>query len=174
MDAGLAAVIAGASGAGGAALAAWATGRAMVRQVRAQAESGFEQRLRERRQESYANLLSACDAVHDALNPVVGAATRSQPVDERRELWRSVNQALKEAQRAVRTAALVGPSDIARKGQVMYDALHSLVDVWRAVPELPFDQRAIAYASANQVWEEASLAYMTRVEQVMQTFERPG
>lgn len=144
----------------------------MVRQVHAQAESGFEERLRERRHESYANLLSACDAVHDALNPIVGAATRSQPVDERRELWRSVNQTLKEAHRAVRTAALVGPTDIADKAQSMYEALHDLVDVWRALPEPPFDQRAIAHANASQAWEEANIAYMMRVEQVMQTFER--
>ncbi|MEU9663476.1 hypothetical protein [Streptomyces chartreusis] len=78
MDAGWAAVIAGASGAGGAALAAWATGRAMVRQARMQAQQGFDQWLRERRQEAYAALLSACDAVHDALNTVIGHTSRDR------------------------------------------------------------------------------------------------
>ncbi|MFG2351847.1 hypothetical protein [Streptomyces phaeochromogenes] len=173
MDAGLAAVIAGASGAGGAALAAWATGRAMVRQVRAQAESGFDQWLRERRQESYANLLSSCDAVHDELKPLIDSIARSRPIDERMPFYRSVEQALTAAQRAARTAAVVGPPDTARKGLAMYQALHSLVDVWRALPDPPADQRASAHTTANQAWMESGAAYMRLVERAMQTFERP-
>ncbi|MGW0572995.1 hypothetical protein [Streptomyces tauricus] len=172
MDAGLAAVIAGASGAGGAALAAWATGRAMVRQVYAQAESGFEERLRERRQEAYADLLSACDVAYDAIEPVVELATHNElGSDERRERWRAVNQALTAAQRATRAVSVVGPGDVARRGLAMYEALHALVDVWRIIPEPPFDQRLIAHSRANEAWEEAGTAYMKRVEQIMQTFE---
>ncbi|MFI2764312.1 hypothetical protein ACH5A3_36595 [Streptomyces echinatus] len=170
MDAGWAAVIAGAAGAGGAALAAWATGKAMVRQVRLQAEQGFDQWLRERRQESYAALLSAGDAVHDALNTVIGhTVTPAQP-DEQRAAWRAVNAALREADRTGRTVAVVGPPDVARKGLVMRAALYGVVDVWRNPAITAADQRAIAHATANQTWQESATIFLAQVEKVMQTF----
>ncbi|NGO40655.1 hypothetical protein [Streptomyces ureilyticus] len=171
MDAGWAAVIAGASGAGGAALAAWATGRAMVRQVRVQAEQGFDQWLRERRQESYASLLSAGDAVHDALNTVIGHTVTPVQPDEQRAAWRTVNAALREIDRTGRTVAVVGPPNVARKGLAMRAALYGVVAVWRDPTITAADQRAIAYATANRAWEESATLFLAVVEQVMQTFD---
>ncbi|WP_369228776.1 hypothetical protein AB5J56_00140 [Streptomyces sp. R21] len=173
MDAGLAAVIAGASGAGGAALAAWATGRAMVRQARVEAENGFGQWLRERRQDAYAGLLSAGDAVHDALNAIVGHGYGVFPLppDELRAAWRAVNQALNAVDRAARTAGVVGPPGIQEKGFAMREALYTLVNLWRNPVNPPADQRAIAHAAATQAWEESTAVYLVQVERVMQTFD---
>jgi hypothetical protein len=171
MDAGWAAVIAGASGAGGAALAAWATGRAMVRQVRAQAEQGFDQWLRERRQESYAALLSAGDAVHDALNTVIGhTVTPAQP-DEQRAAWRAVNTALNSLDRAARTAEIVSPRDVGTAGLSMRVAQLFVVDVWRDPTNSAADQRAIAHATAHRNWLEASADYLALIQEDMQTFD---
>ncbi|WP_415940317.1 hypothetical protein [Streptomyces sp. 039-1] len=172
MDAGLAAVVAGASGAGGAALAGWVTGQAMIRQVRAQAQSGFDERLRDRRQEAYVSLLSACDAVHDALDDVIGAIVRPLPPDDLRSAWRAVNQALNTAHRAARTASVAGPADIARQGLAMHGALLSLVNIWRD-PTTAADARAIAHAHAHQVWVDAE-AYMVLVQQIVQKFDSSG
>ncbi|MFI6494337.1 hypothetical protein [Streptomyces sp. NPDC050564] len=176
MDAGWAAVIAGASGAGGAALAAWATGRAMVRQVHVQAEQGFDQWLRERRQEAYAALLSAGDAVYDALNTVIGhTVTQPQP-EEQRAAWRAVNAALREVDRTDRTVWVVGPPRVARAGLAMRHTLSALVDVWRDPANSAADQRAISHAAAKDRWGEAAAHFLEQVEQVVQTFEggQPG
>ncbi|MFI6209152.1 hypothetical protein ACIBAI_22560 [Streptomyces sp. NPDC051041] len=144
----------------------------MIRQTRAQAEQSFEQWLRERRQEAYAALLSACDAVHDALNTVIGhtLTTDRPPLDERRQVWRLVNQGLKSVDRAARTAAVVGPADVTEKAAAMQEALYGVVHVWRQVPEPPADQRVVQHADANRAWEEAAALYVATVQQVTQTF----
>ncbi|MFE1329735.1 hypothetical protein [Streptomyces microflavus] len=59
MDAGLAAVIAGASGAGGAALAAFGTSFAMLRQAKIQRESAHQLWLRNHQQQAFEELVIA-------------------------------------------------------------------------------------------------------------------
>lgn len=171
MDAGWAAVIAGASGAGGAALAAWATGRAMVRQARVQAEQAHDQWLREGRQEAYAALLSAGDAVHDALNTVIGHTIHRVEDDERRAAWRAVNDALNGFDRAGRTAEIVSPRDVVAQQVVMREALHGVVSVWRDPTIHLADQRAIAFADANTVWHEQSTRYLELIQKGTQAFD---
>ncbi|MFC8201691.1 hypothetical protein ACFUTV_40880 [Streptomyces sp. NPDC057298] len=148
----------------------------MVRQVHVQAEQGFDQWLRSHRQESYATLLSASDAVYDALNTVIGhSVTQPQP-DEQSAAWRAVNTALREVDRADRTVWTVGPPRVARAGLAMRHALAELVDVWRAPGSLAHDQRAIAHATAKDQWGEATAHLLEQVEQVIQTFDedQPG
>ncbi|MEV6533693.1 hypothetical protein AB0M86_29545 [Streptomyces sp. NPDC051639] len=138
-----------------------------------QARTGFDERLREQRQSAYANLLSACDAVYDALDPVMGSTIRPLPPEELAAAWRTVNQTLKVVQRAARTASVAGPADIAGQGLAVHAALHSLVDVWRN-RELAAaaDQRAIAHATAHQAWTDAVAAYMVLVQGVVQRYDR--
>ncbi|MBT2423451.1 hypothetical protein J7F01_41190 [Streptomyces sp. ISL-22] len=171
MDAGWAAVIAGASGAGGAALAAWATGRAMIRQARLQAKSGFDQWLRERQQEACAMLLSAGDAVNDALDTVIGHTVHPPGPEERQAAWRAVNEALNGFHRACRAAEIVCRRDVGAQALAMRVALHNVVDVWRGPTNSPADQRAIAFADARRTWVEHAARYIAMVEELVQTFD---
>lgn len=171
MDAGWAAVIAGASGAGGAALAAWATGRAMIGQARLQAKSGFDQWLRERQQEACVAVLSAADVVRDTLDPVIGHTIHPPDPEERRAAWRATNDALHGFDSACRAAEIVCPRNVGTEAQAMRTALHGLVDVWRGPAEQPADQLAIAFAAARRTWTEKLEHYMARVEVLMQTFD---
>ncbi|MER5953940.1 hypothetical protein [Streptomyces sp. NPDC001893] len=171
MDAGLAAVIAGASGAAGAALAAWATGRAMVRQVRMQAEQGFDQWLRERRQEAYAALLSAGDTVHDALDDVMRQTVEPGERDEQRAAWRAVNSALITFDRTGRTADIVSPPDVGSQRLLMREALQAVVAVWRTPTNPPLDEGLIAHAAADEAWRENSARYLALIQKNMQSFD---
>ncbi|UDM03301.1 hypothetical protein [Streptomyces longhuiensis] len=171
MDAGLAAVIAGASGAAGAALAAWATGRAMVRQVHVQAQQGFDQWLRERRQDAYAALLSAGDAVHDALDGVMDQTVEPGGPGARRAAWRAVNGALRTFDRAGRTADIVSPPDVGSQRILMREALQDVVAVWRAPSDPPLDERLIAHAAADRAWRETSARYLALIQKDMQSFD---
>ncbi|MDX2825722.1 hypothetical protein PV416_32790 [Streptomyces ipomoeae] len=146
----------------------------MIRQARVQAEQGFNQWRRERRQETYAALLSACDAVHDALNTVIGhilAGDPPQDDEQRAEAWRALNGALRGVDRAQRTAAVVGPLDVTNRAADLRRALYAVVSVWRELPRPPADQLAINAANARQAWELAEAHFLTAVWQVTQTFD---
>ncbi|QTA36646.1 hypothetical protein [Streptomyces sp. CA-256286] len=80
MDAGLAAVIAGASGAGGAALAAFGTSFAMLRQAKIQRDSAHHLWLRNHQQQAFEELLIAVRRLKDLLsgpNSALSLATRA-------------------------------------------------------------------------------------------------
>ncbi|MEV7491440.1 hypothetical protein AB0O08_11865 [Streptomyces anulatus] len=76
MDAGLAAVIAGATGAGGAALAAFATSFGLLRQAKLQGDHAHRQWLRGHQQQAYEEFLVALDRTGDLCRDVVTAAKR--------------------------------------------------------------------------------------------------
>ncbi|MFD9756046.1 hypothetical protein ACFWZZ_00570 [[Kitasatospora] papulosa] len=79
MDAGLAAVIAGASGAGGAALAAFGTSFAMVRQAKIQRDSAHRLWLRNHQQQAFEELLIAARRMKDFLaDPTSGLNPTTQ------------------------------------------------------------------------------------------------
>ncbi|MGW3100319.1 hypothetical protein ACWDCC_43595 [Streptomyces sp. NPDC001102] len=111
--------------------------------------------------------------MHDALNTVIGhTVTPAQP-DEQRVAWRAVNAALKEADRTVRSAAVVRPrTSPGRASSQCSAALYRVVDVWRDPAITAADQRAISHATANQTWEESPTIFLAQVEKVMQTFGR--
>ncbi|MFB7400200.1 hypothetical protein [Streptomyces rubiginosohelvolus] len=76
MDAGLAAVIAGASGAGGAALAAFGTSFAMLRQAKMQRDSAHRLWLHNHQQQAFEELLMAVRRLKDFLaSPNLALAT---------------------------------------------------------------------------------------------------
>ncbi|MFD5682170.1 hypothetical protein [Streptomyces bacillaris] len=76
MDAGLAAVIAGATGAGGAALAAFATSLGLLKQAKTQGEQAHKQWLRTHQQEAYGEMLSVLESVNRANRDALATARR--------------------------------------------------------------------------------------------------
>jgi hypothetical protein len=104
----------------------------MVLQTHVQAEQAHDQWLREGRQQAYAALLSAGDAVHDALDTVIGHTIHRARDDERRAAWRVVNDALNAFDRAGRTAEIVSPGDVVAQQVVMREALSDVQSRQRA------------------------------------------
>ncbi|MFF2254591.1 hypothetical protein [Streptomyces sp. NPDC058142] len=135
-----------------------------------QAQQGFDQWLRERRQEAYAALLSAGDAVDDALNTVIGHTIAPVEDAERRAAWRAVNAALRGFDRAGRTAEIVSLRDVVTQRAAMREALYEVVSVWRDPTIHLADQRAIAYADADRAWKDHSTRYLALIQKDMQTF----
>lgn len=74
MDAGLAAVIAGAAGAGGAALAAFGTSLGLLKQAKTQGDHAHRQWLRTHQQEAYGEMLSALEGLEQASRDALVAA----------------------------------------------------------------------------------------------------
>ncbi|MGW6747610.1 hypothetical protein [Streptomyces sp. NPDC055006] len=157
MDGGWAAVIAGAAGAGGAGLSAWATAHAMIKQVRMQASDQHEQWLREQRQEMYVNLLSATDDVYDKLNPIIVAVVvpDADPDVNLRAAWQDMNAAVRESARAAQRVSLVGPPTLAQAATRLHEAVLDTVNVFRSPGVLPADQRAIFHAETRERWQVA-------------------
>ncbi|MFD3655199.1 hypothetical protein [Streptomyces sp. NPDC058620] len=167
MDNGWAAVVAGAAGAGGAAVAAWATGRAMVNQARVQARDRHEHWLREQRQEAYGAMLAAADAVHDALEEVMRGRTASASAEELRPAYLAVNAALRVNQRATRAVLVLGPDSVGRLCMPVRHALERVVLVWRE-PDMPFDQLAIDHAAAMDEFRDAFARFWITGSEVIQ------
>jgi transposase InsO family protein len=155
MDQGWAAVIAGAAGAGGAGLGSWATGRAMVKQVREQARDRHAHWLLEQRQEAYTEILAAHDAVMDSFNTILRVVAEQRPSNtESREAWRETNGRLSGCARAMRRVEVVGPERLATLAVTLHDCLMELADTQRRpLPNgdpMPLDKRVMAWAVANE------------------------
>ncbi|MFI7320194.1 hypothetical protein [Streptomyces venezuelae] len=166
MDGGWAAVIAGASGAGGAALAAWATARAMIKQARLQANDRHEHWLREQRQEACLNLLAATDEVSDKLEPII-AAVITGPTVEDHAAWQEMNAAIRASSRTARRVSLLGPPALQQRAVDLHKAALSTVNVYRTPSESPSNLLVVRHAEAQEEWEAAEEAFRAIANQTI-------
>ncbi|MFJ1992993.1 hypothetical protein [Streptomyces asiaticus] len=178
MDQGWAAVIAGIAGAAGGVVGggvgAFFTGRAMVRQAVTQtaAEGRVQQRhwLRERREEAYAALLSACDEVMDALEGVLRVPYRREdPESARRaaEAWQATNTALRALSRAARRIGVIGPpGEMPARARELYEALHLLADTQR-MPGMDAGEQVIAWAQEKESVDRAEERFVQLANALM-------
>lgn len=120
---------------------------------------------------SYAALLLAGDTVHDRISDVIRHAVEPGQAEERQAAWRAPADALRVVDRTTRTAGVVGPAKVGSAGIAMREALYNLVAVWRDPASPPADRHAVNHADTNQKWEESTIAYLTLVEEVTQTFD---
>jgi hypothetical protein len=145
----------------------WLQGRSARQQAREQAVAQVTHRLREERQAAFAAVLDRCDQVEEALGPIITERIHSrQDGDSYRELWTSANAALRALQRSVTAVAITGPDRMAELASAIHDAVLAQADSMRA-PELPFDERTIAFARAGAALEEARRGFVQEARAVL-------
>ncbi|MFB4424831.1 hypothetical protein C5F59_027595 [Streptomyces sp. QL37] len=136
MDAGLAAVIAGAAGAGGAALAAFGTSIGLLRQAKMQGSQAHHQWLRDHQQRAYEELLVATDrTTHscvDAMKAVRGELTPERRASALREETVILVEDVRAQSRALRAVgqrvALLADDETGALGIALCERVLNFVD----------------------------------------------
>jgi hypothetical protein len=146
---------------------AWLQGLSARRQLREQAAAQVQHQLRDERRAAFAGILDRCDQVAEALGPVIADRVQSRlEEDAYRELWAAANAALRALQRAVTAVAITGPDRMAELASAIHDAVLAQADSMR-VPDLPFDERTIAFAQAGAALEDARRRFVQEARAVL-------
>jgi hypothetical protein len=146
---------------------AWLQGLSARRQLREQAAAQVKHQLRDERRAAFAGVLDRCDQVAEALGPIIADRVHSRlEEDSYRELWASANAALRALQRAVTAVAITGPDRMAELGSAIYDAVLAQANSMR-VPDLPFDERAKAFAQAGAAVENGRRSFVQEARAVL-------
>jgi len=174
------AVFAGLAAAFGAAVAAWATGRAMTRQSLTQGREQQRNWLLDQRQQAYTRLLWATDNVLTRLKPVIdmqhgpdfGMGGEHDPDEHAQALvWDPVEAALLDADAAVRSIAIVGPADdMQALAKGVREALQAVVDS-RTDYERSRSSMDAHHRAAEQMFKAAEAAFVTRAQGVLHSGE---
>lgn len=173
MDAGLAAVIAGASGAGGAALAAFGTSFAMLRQAKIQRDSAHSLWLRNHQQQAFEELMIAVRRLKDLLsgpNTALNLARREDGSEDLTPYFQEheVRTAAVSAgvTRVSLLADLVTGSSAFKMGTAMSDLALAELRVKIASTSAPTEEEL------KQLWDAANMAGAEFALQAQQTLQK--
>ncbi|MFD9763210.1 hypothetical protein ACFWXI_06655 [[Kitasatospora] papulosa] len=180
MDAGLAAVIAGAAGAGGAALAAFGTSLGLLRQAKMQGSHAHQQWLRTHQQQACEQLMIMADDVEAACRKVMLAAAfghpggaRSPEEQEIRELLQDVPVQTRAMQGGVYRIVLLLDSETGENAMETLNAAICLSEAtvgyvqWILDPTLPAVPRD-QYTQADQAASAVRARFMLRARKMLQ------
>lgn len=179
MDAGLAAVIAGAAGAGGAALAAFGTSFGLLKQAKVQGTQAHEQWLRNHRQQAFEGLIDATDrarfACRDALKAVADERAREAGAELRQgtiTLLEGVREQSRAIQAASQRVVLLADEGTGRSALELCTRTLDIVEVslevaqetWRGAP--PSEERL---RQAQEAAEISRARFLDQARQTLQT-----